>query len=453
MLPNFRDRRLTSASILTSAESEGVSGRRVFPVALAALALALCLSFYASYVRQSGRFRLEALLGSLALLLAGVVAVKVTPALLRRSRLQVRTFSVKYELTREGVVYFLLVGLLAIAALNTGNNLLFMILAILLGGLLMSGLISRAILSGLELQLQLPDHIFARQPVSAHLILRNLKAFSPTYSVTIFSPKRKARDGLYPLPPILTTPVYAPYIPRRSAVTENVALRFPRRGLYGQESFEVSSKFPFGILRRKRAVSGGYEILVLPSIEPRREFQELASLIQGEIEIAQKGRGGDFFALRDYQVGDSARHVDWKATAKTQKLQIREFTREEENRVTLFFDSRIGATDALSLEQFEKAISFCACLAWRFFETRSLLQFISANHQTAMSPAESIIYPILEALATLEPHFPARDGAAAWAPCSRAEAEGFPIFFFDRRVGPALPGFEGHGHVIAVDAL
>lgn len=436
-------------------------GLRLFLFTLAGLAFALCLTFYATFMSESGRFRLAALLAALALLLAGMVGIKVMPTLVRRSALKAWAFRVEYELTREGTVYFLLIGLLTIAALNTGNNLLFMILAVLLAGLLMSGLISRVILSGLELKLKLPDHVFAWQPVRARLTIENHKAFFPSYSVTVFSLATKVKilpkavpEKSQPLPPhILVRPVYAPYVPRRSSVTESVFLRFPRRGLYRQKNLQVSSKFPFGILRRKRALPGDYEILALPSVEPTHRFQDVAPLILGEMESAQKGRDGDFFALRDYQEGDSARHVDWKATAKAQKLQVREFTREEDSRVTLLFDSRVSGIDARTLEQFEKAVSLCACLAWRFFEIRSLLQLITADQEIPIAPADEVIYPILEALAVIEPQDVAGVKDTGRKTGSGAEAAGFPIFFLDRRVATVPPGFEGKGHLIALETL
>lgn len=429
-----------------------------FPLALAGLAFALCLTFYATFMSENGHFRVAAILAGLALLLAGFMAVKVIPFLYRRSPLKAWTFRMEYELTKGGMVYFLLIGLLTIAALNTGNNLLFMILALLLAGLLLSGLVSRAILSRLELELKLPDHVFSRQPVVARLTIKNRKVFFPTYAVTVFSsPARgtirsKAEPQASP-PPILAKPAYAPYVPHRTAVTESVSMQFPRRGLYGQRNFQVSSRFPFGILRRKRTVPGDYAILVLPSIEPSRMFQDIAPRILGEIESVQKGRDGEFFALRDYQEGDSARHVDWKATAKAQKLQVREFTREQESRLTLFFDSRVSGIDARTLEQFEKAISLCASLAWRFSETRSRLQLIAADHEIPMAPADEVIYPILEALAVLEPRPLASAVDTGRWPRSGGEAAGFPVVFLDRRVVPALLGFEGQGHVVALDTL
>ena len=77
--------------------------------------------------------------------------------------------------------------------------------------------------------------------------------------------------------------------------------------------------FPFGFLRKSREVALRREILVLPDVQPTEEFYEILPLISGEVESSFKGRGHDLYAIRDFQEGDSARHVDWKASAKVQQ--------------------------------------------------------------------------------------------------------------------------------------
>ena len=86
----------------------------------------------------------------------------------------------------------------------------------------------------------------------------------------------------------------------------------------------------------------------IPPIQPTEEFYEILPLVSGELESYQRGRGHDLYAIRDYQFNDSARHVDWKASARTGALQVSEYAREDERRVMLAFDPYIGpqGTDA-----------------------------------------------------------------------------------------------------------
>ena len=101
------------------------------------------------------------------------VAVTLVPALARRTPLRWIGFRIQYKISREGWIYFGGLLLVALAALNTGNNLLFLILACLIALILMSGILSSISLSGVEMRLLLPDHIFAGQSVRAFVELEN----------------------------------------------------------------------------------------------------------------------------------------------------------------------------------------------------------------------------------------------------------------------------------------
>ncbi len=382
-------------------------GWRRFFQGIAGLSIAFFLALYSTALSESGRVGAAVWAAALSLLLTAIVAVKVVPYLARRTALERWLVRIEYEFTREGVIYLVIIGLISIAALNTGNNLLFIILASLLAAILVSGILSQLVLSHLELDFVLPDHLFAEQPMVSRLTVSNLKWIFPSFSITVSArdaSRKKRKKSLAPPPrQILTAPVYVPYIPHRSSVTQHVEITFPRRGRYTQEGFRVSSKFPFGFVRKSHEVPTRQEILVLPNIQPTEEFYEILPLIGGEIESFYKGRGNDLYAIRDYQEGDSARHVDWKASAKAQAVKVREFTREDERRLLLVFDPRLPRGDTSLPAKFEKAVAFCACLAWHFYEIDAQMQFWTEGFETPMSLSRDIIYPTLEALALIEP--------------------------------------------------
>ena len=382
-------------------------GWRRFFQGLLGLGTAFFLALYSTALSEAGRVGAAVWAAASSLLLTTIVAVKVIPYLARRTALERWLVKIKYEFTREGVAYLVIIGLISIAALNTGNNLLFLILASLLGAILVSGILSQIVLSQLELDFVLPDHVFAEQPMISRLTVGNLKRLFPSFSITVSArdAKRKKRRKSMGPPPrqILDAPVYVPYIPHSSSVTQHVEITFPRRGRYTQEGFRVSSKFPFGFVRKSHEVPTKKEILVLPNVQPTEEFYEILPMIGGEIESLYKGRGNDLYAIRDYQAGDSARHVDWKASAKAQAVKVREFTREDERRLVLIFDARLPHAEPDLLAMFEKGVTFCACLAWHFYEIDAQLQFLTDGFETSMAPSREVIYSTLEALALIEP--------------------------------------------------
>ncbi|MGO8813786.1 MAG: DUF58 domain-containing protein [Terriglobia bacterium] len=430
---------------------------RRFFLALFGLGSAFFLALYSSALAEAGHAEGAMAAASSALLIAGLVAVKVVPFLARRSALERWMFKVEYEFTREGVAYFLIILVIAIAALNTGNNLLFIILANLMSGILLSGILSAIVLSQLELDFALPEHVFAERPLISRLTVQNLKWVFPSFSITLSA--REARKGKRKKTPLITPrqildfPVYVPYIPHRSSVTQHVELTFPRRGRYTQEGFRVSTKFPFGLLRKAHEVASKQEILVLPNVQPTEEFYEILPLIGGDIESMSKGRGHDLYAIRDYVESDSARHVDWKATAKAQQLKVREYTREDERRLVLVFDSSLSSTDEKSLAQFEKGVNFCACLAWHFYEIDAQMQFIADGFETPMAPAGDIIYAVLETLALVRPKASTASSASDLQTRIASAEHGFHIVLTSRAQGSIPTNLWGNSYMVFMDSL
>jgi uncharacterized protein (DUF58 family) len=371
---------------------------------MAALGVALLLALYSGAAAELGHVGLAATSALGALVLAGWVGVTLVPVLAKRTPLRWIGYKIDYKITRNGWIYISGLILVALAALNTGNNLLFLILACLIAIVLMSGVLSSITLSGISMQLELPEHIFASQPVRAAVQLKNEKLTLPSFSLRVEAAKAKGSAA----PAFLETPVYFPYVPKREHSHQNVPLTFPRRGVYRQDAFRIVTGFPFGFLQKSRQIPLRTEALVYPSVEPTQELFQILPGLEGALESLSKGRGQDLYALRDYIPTDSARHVHWKASARLGSLMVREFAREDDWRVLLVLDPHVPAggrasNNAIQTERFERAVTLCAGIAWQFFERRAQLQFRSAGAETELAPIEESIFTILRFLALAKP--------------------------------------------------
>jgi uncharacterized protein (DUF58 family) len=296
---------------------------------------------------------------------------------------------VRYRITKGGVLFTLAVIFVGVAAVVSANNLLFLILATMISTILISGLISRLCLAGLELDLLIPEHVTAGRAVPAKLYVRNLKFWMPSFSIRLVGIEDK-----HPL----TSSIYFPVIPGGSLLEETVEVRFPRRGAYKENSFAFSTRFPFGFLEKTARVTLRREVIVYPSIEPHEGFEDLLHGIAGDIETHHQGLGKDFYRIRPYNAFESSRHVDWKATAHTGDLQVREFAREAERSVEVFLDRDAPAELA---EWFERAVDCCAFLCWRLSQHSTGIHFRSQDF-TFRLPEEGDIYTILKYLALVE---------------------------------------------------
>jgi uncharacterized protein (DUF58 family) len=379
---------------------------RAFFLSLSALAVALVLALYSGVAGESGSVALAGTCALLALAVAGWVAVTLVPTLAKRTPLRWIGYKIEYKITRAGWIYISGTLLVALAALNTGNNLLFLILACLISIILMSGVLSSICLSGVELHLEMPEHIFAGQSERATVELRNEKLTMPSFSLTVEAVTPKNTGSATAM---LQTKVYFPYLPRQDALRQRVPVQFPRRGVYRQDTFRIVTRFPFGFLQKGRRLEMKKEVLIYPSVETVADFQEIFAGIEGALESMSKGRGQDLYALREYMPNDSARHVHWKASARLGSLMVREFTLEEDFRVLLVLDPHLppGVSVPATLEirdhRFERAVTLCAGLAWHFQERDTQIQYRSPGLEIPLGAAEQNIFPILEHLARVQP--------------------------------------------------
>jgi len=396
--------RFTLSQLLAKSDRPAV---RAFLLSITALAAALLLALYSGSAAELGQMLVATTAAVAALVISAWVGITLVPILAKRTPLRWIGYKMEYRVTLEGWIYLGGIVLVALAALNTGNNLLFLILSSLIAMVLMSGILSSISLSGVGMRLVLPEHIFAGQPVRAMVELENEKLTLPSFSLRVEATKAKNS----PAAALLDTPVYFPYLPKHDAVQQTVPVIFPRRGLYRQEAFRIVTRFPFGFLKKSRQLNLKTEALVYPSIEASPEYLEVMQGLQGAMESTTKGRGQDLYALREYVPHDSVRHVHWKASARTGSLMVREFTREDDCRILLVLDpflpeeefSRMKRDGEAINEHFERTVALCASLAWHFYEKNSLMQFRTAEAETPLAPADELIFAILRHLALAQP--------------------------------------------------
>ena len=132
-----------------------------FLLALVGLGLAFATALFSTISRDAGNLWATVILASTSLVLATLVGLVTVPYLARRVAVERMRESFDYDVTRAGIVYALVTLVIAIAALNTGNNLLYIVVAAMLAAILVSGVVSAWVLRWLELDVRLPEHVFA----------------------------------------------------------------------------------------------------------------------------------------------------------------------------------------------------------------------------------------------------------------------------------------------------
>jgi len=395
---------------LVRAENSGAWLR--FLLAGVGFTVAFAAAVFSTAARDAGNVIATVVLASIALLVALAVGLGTVPYLVRRIGARRVRDALDFEVTWAGVIYALVVLLIAIAALNTGNNLLYILVAAMLAAIAVSGAASALNLRGLELELRMPEHIFAGSEVAASVCVRNPRRWLPSLSISAVPVGTKAGrkrwqwvSTTFALPPwrspeqqwlrlpdrklrrvaianpsgVFHETAYFPIIPPRSALQASVNLNFRRRGFY-REGFSLSTKFPFAFLVKTRRAALSQEVLVYPELARTAEAMELFPLLNGKFEAHLRGAGSDLYRIREYLPEDAARQVDWKATAKSGSLKVREFSREDERRVRVVFDNPRPAQ--LPAQRYEHMVSFLASTVWRLAEQNVLVSFVSQEYES-----------------------------------------------------------------------
>jgi uncharacterized protein (DUF58 family) len=401
-----------------------------FLLAIFGLVLAFALAIFSTILGESGNLWGTIILASGALLLATFVGLTTVPHLARRVVASRVREAMDYDVTRAGMIYILISVVIGIAAINTGNNLLYVVVAALLSAILVSGVASALVLRGLDLDVLLPEHVFAARPMLARLLLRNTSTWLPSFSVRVVPAKRKksskahweweASTFAWPpnrapqkqwlrLPdrrlrrvreeeakPILQEAVYFPFLAPEQELRADLEISFPARGRYCEKNFGLATRFPFAFLMKTRRINLAREVIVYPAVHSTEQFLEVLPMVTGEFEAFVRGRGNDLYLIREYMPDDSARHVDWKATARTGALKVREFSREDERKLRIVFDN--PAPGVLPTAAYERAVCLAASLGWHFHHEDVDVSFVAAG----LEPTEDV-FAFLRYLALVEP--------------------------------------------------
>jgi uncharacterized protein (DUF58 family) len=355
------------------------------------------------------------------LALAGVVFLLVEvvvflPRLIRNA-LRSTGFSILFRVTQPGLIYIGLIFLIAVAAVNTGNNLLYIVLAFMISAIAVSGELSRILLSSLRVALDYQDSIFAGEFTSYRLRLLNAKRWFPAFSVGVeghlvnktwlaaagLADSRPMRSDVAELQkrgvPCMRTVAYFPYLPPRGTDAQSFQVRFPHRGLYRIDAIEVLTAFPFGFFRKGRKIQSSGELVVYPELLDKGDFQACLEHQLETIPVLRKGLGAELFALREYVRGEDVRHIHWKASARAGRYLVKEYATETLQSYVLVLDEGFPGDIESLRGRYERAMSFLATLAMELHQRGRSVRLVPSHSRPPEAGARRDLPSVLEDLA------------------------------------------------------
>jgi len=255
------------------------------------------------------------------------------------------------EILKTGYLYIILTLLLGIAGVNTGNNLIYLIVSAMLSFMGLSGYLGRVNLRKLKLDIVLPEEIFAKTDTPIIIRINNGKVLFPSFLLRI-----KVRDKS----------VLIPFLNNKSVGERHIVLNFERRGKEKIEEIEICSVFPFNFFKRCIGIKVNKDFLVYPF--PKKCKFQLKSNQQDRYKSGkitnERDNSGDIVGVRNYTPGDSMKLIHWKATAKTGDLKTKE----------------------LNLSQFEPVIIDLEKLNGNFEDKVSCATYLVLKHYKSLQP-------------------------------------------------------------------
>lgn len=258
----------------------------------------------------------------------------------------------KFRLTREGRWFIGATLVLGFAAVNGGINLLFLMFGMLLCLLVANGVLSEATMRRLRIERRLPAAIHAKSPFLMGISVRNEKRRIPMFSLEV---EDLAGDGK----PVDRRCFFLK-IPAGRQQETSYRRTLVRRGRHRLSGLRMSTRFPFGLLRRSIDLAEPADLLVYPALIPVTDPTLAGGLAQlGEKQSPARARSGDFHGLRELRPGDDPRDIHWRTTARRGRSFVREFEEETGREVVVVLET--GAD--VPAEVFETAVSYAASLA------------------------------------------------------------------------------------------
>jgi uncharacterized protein (DUF58 family) len=315
----------------------------------------------------------------------------------------------RLKVTREGRYFLGITFGVGLAAINTGNNLLYLLLGVLLALILVSGIMSEIALRGLSVRRRLPTRAQVARPHLVEIEVHNKKKKLPSYAIEV--------EDIRANQPADKRCFFLKVSPQSTQVA--AYRRTPqKRGREAHVAFRVATRFPFGLFEKSRQIEVPGELIIYPAVHTVRLPPPRARRAGAGARIAARGGSDDLLGLRPYRAGDDTRQVHWRKSAATGSLVLREHTAEGAPDVDLELDDvsellrRPEADDERRkwLEQFEIRLRDVASRAVAHVGRGEHIVLRTTSGARMQAGPRTGSDPILRFLALLDPTPPRAPG-------------------------------------------
>jgi uncharacterized protein (DUF58 family) len=301
----------------------------------------------------------------------------------------------KFKLTREGKVFLLIVFGVGFAAINTGNNLLHLLLGMLLALIMVSSVMSEQSLRRLTVVRRLPTRAQVGRPHLVEIEVYNHKRRIPSYAIEI--------EDLRAGQPADKRCFFLKISPRSAQVA--AYRRTPaRRGRDRHIGFRVATRFPFGLIEKWREIAADGDLIIYPAVDPVNLPPDTSGQHAGDDSALGRGWGDEIVGVRPMRDGDDPRDIYWPKSTVPGQLVLRDRARESRRHVTYSVDNHHPgkSPDEAFTARFERHIRHVASFAVAHLKRGDAVTLLASSGDQAFADTSLGADPALRFLALLE---------------------------------------------------
>ena len=211
--------------------------------------------------------------------------------------------------------------MLGFSAVNTGNNLLYLLVSALLGFMAVSGLLGQQNLSRLGLEIVPPEESYAGHPTLLQIRLVNQRRWLPGFLLRL---------------ELLDEGALFPVVEAKGHLSRSLLLTPDRRGYQSLPPISVSSHFPINFFVRSRRLPEQLKFLVFPAPQNCPLNHIGGDDVSGSArDLQQLGLTGDLQSISNYHGTEPLKDIHWKLSARHDELKVKRLSIQGQQPVML----------------------------------------------------------------------------------------------------------------------
>jgi len=293
----------------------------------------------------------------------------------------------RLQFTRGGSLFTAGTFAIGFAAINTGNNLLYLLLGAMLGFMAISSWLSEQVIGAIRVYRHLPRGVTVGNPLRIQYEVRNGRARIPAFALEIGEEHLPGRG-------------FIPFLRAGELSSTRSENRFLRRGVFPLGPLTVSTSFPFGLFRKTRTLQVPGELVVWPRTDrPVRRVRPGGgrTATGSNAVLGPAGPRGEYRGLRGYRPGDDPRDIHWRTTARLGVPVVREYEQNAAETLWICLDTRGEPGDGA-----EAAVETAAALAAGAYHAGKRFGFSAPRVTLEPGQGPGQLERVLDALARAE---------------------------------------------------